>query len=80
MLNLYRHTGDKEWLHAAQAQTQRAARSILEMPATDAYQELVTRAESLYKGELGVALLAAELEKPDWSAMPLFEKENVEGR
>ena len=76
LLNLYRHTGDKAWLHGAQAVTERAARSILEMPDTDAYQELLARGESLYKGELGVALLAAELEKPEWSAMPLFEREN----
>jgi serine/threonine-protein kinase len=76
LLNLYRHTGNKAWLHGAQTQTQCAARSILEMPATGAYQELAMRAESLYKGELGVALLAAELEKPEYSAMPLFETEN----
>jgi serine/threonine-protein kinase len=75
LLNLYKHTGDKVWLHAAQNQAQRAARSILDMPSTGGYQELATRAESLYKGELGVALLAAELEKPQTAAMPLFESE-----
>ena len=77
LLNLYKHTGDNVWLHAAQTQTQRAARSILDMPSSGAYQELATRAESLYKGELGVALLAAELENPRYAAMPLFESEST---
>jgi len=80
LLNLYKHTGDKAWLHGAQAQAQRAARSIQAMPSSGDYQELAMRAESLYKGELGVAVLAAELEKPESAAMPLFERENVEER
>jgi hypothetical protein len=50
------------------------------MPANESYQELISRAESLYKGELGVALLAAELEKPESAAMPLCEMEKVEDR
>jgi hypothetical protein len=29
----------------------------------------------LYKGNLGVALLAEEIEHPAWSAMPMFEAE-----
>jgi eukaryotic-like serine/threonine-protein kinase len=73
LLNLYKHTGHKAWLHRAQAQAQRAARSILEMPAVGDYQELRSRPESLYKGELGVAVLAAELERPEFAAMPFFE-------
>jgi serine/threonine-protein kinase len=75
LLNLYKHTGDKSWLHGAQVQTQRAARSVMEMPAIEAYRELTSRTESLYKGELGVAILAAELERPEWAAMPMFERE-----
>jgi hypothetical protein len=75
LLNLYKHTGDKAWLHRAQAQAQRAARSILEMPGEGDYKELAVRAESLYKGELGVAVLAAELDRPEFSAMPFFEGE-----
>jgi eukaryotic-like serine/threonine-protein kinase len=74
LLNLYKHTGDKEWLHRAQAQAQRAARSIMELPGGD-YSELTLRAESLYKGELGVAVLAAEFERPEFATMPFFEKE-----
>jgi serine/threonine-protein kinase len=75
LLNLYKHTEDKAWLHRAQLQAQRAARSIVDMPPGTAYQELLTRAESLYKGELGVAVLAAELENPLLAAMPFFERE-----
>jgi serine/threonine-protein kinase len=74
LLNLYKHTGDKAWLHRAQAQAEQAARSILDMPQGGTYQELATRAESLYKGELGVAVLAAELERPELAAMPFFER------
>jgi serine/threonine protein kinase len=73
LLKLYKRTGAKAWLHRAQAQAQRAARSILDLPAGGAYPELTLRAESLYKGELGVAVLAAELEKPEFAAMPFFE-------
>jgi hypothetical protein len=75
LLNLFKHTGDKAWLHRAQAQAQRAARCILEMPAGGDANELALRAESLYKGELGVAVLAAELERPEFAAMPFFESE-----
>ena len=37
------------------------------------------RRDSLYKGEVGVALLAAELERPEHACMPLFDSE-VRGR
>jgi hypothetical protein len=30
---------------------------------------------SLYKGDIGVAVLVAELERPESSAMPFFEDE-----
>jgi serine/threonine-protein kinase len=73
LLNLYRHTGDKAWLHRSQALTQRAARSTMEMPNVGAHQELISRPESLYKGEMGIAVLAAELEKPEFAAMPFFD-------
>jgi len=75
LLNLYKHTGEKAWLHRAQAQAQQAAESILELPPGDAYKQLAIRAESLYKGEMGVAILAAELERPEMASMPFFEPE-----
>jgi serine/threonine protein kinase len=61
--------------HRAQALTQRAARSIREMPPGEGFQDLVLRSDSLYKGELGVALLAEELNRPEFAAMPFFELE-----
>jgi serine/threonine-protein kinase len=33
----------------------------------------VLRGDSLYKGEVGVALLAEELNRPEFAAMPFFE-------
>ncbi len=33
--------------------------------------------DRLYKGEIGVALLAAELEQPEQARMPLFEAEEL---
>jgi serine/threonine protein kinase len=75
LLNMYKHSGDAAWLYRAQALTQRAARSIREMPPGEGFQDLVLRSDSLYKGELGVALLAEELNRPEFAAMPFFELE-----
>ena len=36
----------------------------------EGFQDLVLRSDSLYKGELGVALLAEELNRPEFAAMP----------
>ena len=71
-LNLYKRTDDKTWLHRAQAHAQRAARSML---ATSTGGGSSERMDSLYKGGLGVAVLAADLEKPEFAAMPFFERE-----
>jgi len=73
LLNLHRHTSDPAWLHRAQALTQRAARSIFEMTASGNFPELIDRPDSLYKGEMGIAVLASELERPEFAAMPFFE-------
>jgi serine/threonine-protein kinase len=75
LLNMYKHSGEAGWLYRAQALTQRAARSIREMPPGEGFQDLVLRSDSLYKGELGVALLAEELNRPEFAAMPFFELE-----
>ena len=72
LLNLYKRTDDKTWRHRAQAQAQRAARSML---ATSPGGESNERMDSLYKGGLGVAVLAADLERPQFAAMPFFERE-----
>ncbi len=71
LLNLYRHTGDRRWLDAARQ-------------LGDAALELVLRAGdrcepamplSLYKGELGVAVLLEDLRRPESAVMPFFECE-----
>jgi serine/threonine-protein kinase len=72
MLNLYKHTSEPKWLYRAQAQAQKAALAqgrIGEMEAAG------LRPESLYKGELGIAVLAADLTRPEFAAMPFFEGE-----
>jgi eukaryotic-like serine/threonine-protein kinase len=76
LLNMYKHSGDTAWLYRAQTLTQRAARSIRDMPSGGAFQDLVLRPDSLYKGELGVAVLTEELNRPTFAAMPFFEMES----
>jgi hypothetical protein len=66
LLTLHRHTGDSAWLRRAESLADRAARMADNDPAL---------AHSLYKGSLGVALLAAELDRPRDARMPLFEHE-----
>jgi eukaryotic-like serine/threonine-protein kinase len=64
LLNLYRATGDRVWVDRARSLATRASR------AEAVHAEY---AHSLYKGELGVAVLSADLEEPDEAAMPFFE-------
>jgi serine/threonine-protein kinase len=66
LLALHRATGESAWLHRAQALAVRAARSV---------RAVTMRRDSLYKGEVAVAVLAADLERPEESAMPFFEAE-----
>jgi eukaryotic-like serine/threonine-protein kinase len=66
LLNLYKHTGESEWLERARQLADRAVVGI---------QQYSLRRQSLYKGEIGVALLQADLERPQLSAMPFFEHE-----
>jgi eukaryotic-like serine/threonine-protein kinase len=66
MLNLYRETGEGVWLERARGLAQDAAAGIANWSL---------RRDSLYKGEIGVALLIADLERPELSCMPLFDKE-----
>lgn len=64
LLNLYRHTNDTVWLDRARDLALRAAR------AGNNQKEYP---HSLYKGEFGLAVLAADLEDPDEATMPFFE-------
>ena len=63
LLNLYRHTGAKEWLSRARRMANHAA----------AYTGEQQRKNSLWKGELGIAVLIADLEAPEHARMPFFE-------
>jgi serine/threonine-protein kinase len=71
LLNLYRYTGEHAWLHRAKELANRAASAVRD-PALRPDSRYV---ESLYKGELGVALLVAELSRPELACMPFFEGE-----
>jgi serine/threonine-protein kinase len=66
LLNVYRHTDDAAWLARARSVADRAAISV---------QRDALRRDSLYKGEIGVAVLAADLEDPLHACIPLFEGE-----
>ena len=66
LLAVHRAAGDRAWLaRAAQVAGTSAANGAL---GNDALNPT-----SLYKGDTGLALLAAELATPDRAAMPLFE-------
>jgi eukaryotic-like serine/threonine-protein kinase len=74
LLNLYRHTGDKVWLRRAEGVAARAAAAAYAMRGRSEMRSDY-RAESLYKGDMGVAVLAVDLRRPEQAAMPMFERE-----
>ena len=63
---LHRHTGDERWLIRARRLADRAAERVRDRPF---------RRDSLYKGEVGVALLIQELHRPTRAGLPLYEPE-----
>jgi serine/threonine-protein kinase len=70
-VSLYKHTGERMWLDQARALTRKAAA---------AGNAILRRRDqglpySLYKGDVGVAVLIAEMEKPETAALPFFEAE-----
>jgi serine/threonine-protein kinase len=67
-LNHHRATGDRRWRSRAIRTADLAARP--DQLAADSEPPL-----SLYRGRIGLALLAVELERPGCAAMPLFEFE-----
>jgi serine/threonine-protein kinase len=73
LLALYRYGGSKPWLSRAHLLAEKAAIAYRDGPPGRDSDLLALRVDSLYKGELGVAVLAADLENPDVSAMPAFE-------
>jgi serine/threonine-protein kinase len=68
LLALYKHTGEAAWVDRARQLANRAA---------DAWQRHDDSpwALSLYKGGAGLAVLGAELERPESACMPFFEDE-----
>lgn len=66
LLNIYKHTGDRQWYDAAKTMTIRA----LQDKSPSQFSEY-----SLYKGKLGITLLTFDLAYPELSAMPLLERE-----
>ncbi len=71
LLNLYKYTGEKEWLYRAQHLANRAA----VVSKTITYGEEGLFKNSLYKGDIGIAVLVADLSEPEGSCLPFFEKE-----
>jgi eukaryotic-like serine/threonine-protein kinase len=77
LLHFYKHTNQSEWLLRAQELANMAAVHITELDSryTKAEHVLGIRPDSLYKGEIGVAVLAADLTRPEMSCLPFFEAE-----
>jgi serine/threonine-protein kinase len=67
LLDLYRHTGDKNWASRARQFGHRVA-TTKEPPS-----EFETDINSLYKGEAGLMVLLDDLANPATARMPLFE-------
>jgi serine/threonine-protein kinase len=66
-LELYHHTGERRWLeHARQLGARAVALAKCGQPGLP---------YSLYKGDLGVAVLISELERPETATMPFFAEE-----
>jgi eukaryotic-like serine/threonine-protein kinase len=74
-LNLYRHTGEAIWLRRAQDAARWAAAATADSRSRGGLTECELRPESLYKGAVGVAVLAADLRRPEQAQMPMFERE-----
>jgi serine/threonine-protein kinase len=66
LLHRYSAGGDRGWLERAR---------LLGERAVAAADPLHPRAHGLFKGEVGVALLAADLARPGDARFPLFEPE-----
>lgn len=74
LLSLYRQSGERSWLQRAREIARRAALSRVQRDGS-ALAELAHFDHSLYKGRLGIAVLAADLERPAEARMPFFEGE-----
>jgi serine/threonine-protein kinase len=72
LLNYYRCSGEPAWLHRARDAARRAA-ALAEQGDPARSDPSGWRSHSLYKGKLGVAVLAADLAAPERARMPFFE-------
>ncbi len=66
LLNLYKQGGGEVWLTRARELADRAAASI---------ERTAESPDSLFKGAVGVAVLAADLAAPETAVFPFFEEE-----
>ncbi len=66
LLTLYRAGGDRLWLARARDLAGQAVTSV---------RENALRRDSLYKGDIGVAALIADLDRPDDAAMPFYDRD-----
>ncbi|MFY9720533.1 MAG: lanthionine synthetase LanC family protein [Candidatus Cybelea sp.] len=66
LVRLAQHVGDDAWLARAKGLAERAATVI---------GQSSIEAQSLFQGRVGVALLAADLERPETAAFPFLEDE-----
>ncbi len=71
LLNLYRHNGGQTWLNRARALATRAVERRDQIGDDD---PLVSE-RSLYRGPVGIAVLIADLHRPEDACMPFFEDE-----
>jgi serine/threonine-protein kinase len=79
LLRWFRRSGDSEWLARARRLGERAARSALQTLNEREGSAAALRNgahESLLRGALGVALLAAELDHPERAALPFFGEDD----
>lgn len=77
LLNLYKHTGEKAWLARAQELAQRAALRAKDtaLHNTTLRTQQDVYSHSLYHGDVGIAVLIADLAAPEDACMPFFERE-----
>ncbi|HWN40970.1 MAG TPA: lanthionine synthetase LanC family protein, partial [Thermoanaerobaculia bacterium] len=66
LLDFWRHTREQIWLERARDLAEAAAVEVVRSSEA---------ADSLYKGEPGVAALIADLAKPEMAAQPFFGDE-----
>jgi len=81
LLDLYQAGAGTEWLDRARILADRAAAASTAAASAAAADPLAaSQLHSLYRGQPGIAVLAADLEHPEGAAMPLFGDERWAGR